>query len=164
MISGHIKLVTQWQRNNFKKAKYSSCQLRRELERTKMDNPFQVAYPIHVPSWWSTFSPPSITSPISRTHRNLSGFISSWRFKKKKEKAYIITQKYGAWSVQFMLLEQFNNVLKALGSFPLLCCHPYRVGSDLSLLTHHCGMTVPGLCVTIHTTCARFYIAILGVH
>lgn len=90
MISGHIKLVTQWQRNNFKKAKYSSCQLRRELERTKMDNPFQVAYPIHVPSWWSTFSPPSITSPISRTHRNLSGFISSWRFKKKKKKHILL--------------------------------------------------------------------------
>lgn len=31
------------------------------------------------------------------------------------------------------LLEHLNNVLKALGSFPLLCLHPHFVGSDLML-------------------------------
>lgn len=128
-----------------------------------MDSPFQVAHPIHVPSWWSTFSPPpSIMCPISRTHRNLSGFIPSfWRLRKK---AYIITQKkYGTGAVQFVVAWAAQQCSQGPGLFP----SSVPPSSLCWLWPHACFPTAAVwlllLCVATHMTRARFYIAILGV-
>lgn len=128
-----------------------------------MDSPFQVAHCIHVPSWWSTFSPPpSIMSPISRTHRNWSGFISSfWRL---RIKAYIITQKkYGTWSVQFVVAWAAQQCSQGPGLFP----SSVPPSSLCWLWPHACFPTAAVwlllLRVATHMTWARFCIAILGV-